>query len=66
MKTEAREKTLKQAEQDGRAPPGEMGQTVGHERNHSRATAAIDKWLDSKEKLTGIETWGLDATSQTS
>ena len=38
LKTQAREKTLNQGEQDDRAPPGEMGQNVGNERNHSRAT----------------------------
>ena len=58
-----REKTLKQAEQDDRAPPGEMGQNVGNERNYSKATTAIDKWLGSEEKLTGNETWGLDTTT---
>ena len=63
MKTEAKEKTLNQAEQDDSAPPCGMGQTVGAERNHSRATTAIDKWLDFEEKITKIETWGLDTTT---
>ena len=39
------------------------GQNVGNERNHSRATTAIDKWLDFEEKLTGIEKWCLDAAT---
>ena len=63
LKREAGQKTLNQGEQDDRAPPGEMGQNVGNERNHSRATTAIDKWLDFEEKITGIETSGLDTTT---